>query len=66
MKKIYKAHILYTKERSRFEVLENGFEKLVTSEHKINSFKQDNAEIDGRKLLSFEVEYTMPERRFAK
>ena len=25
MKKIYKAHILYTKERSRFEVLENGY-----------------------------------------
>ena len=51
---------------SLMESLENGFEKLVTSEHKINSFKQDNAEIDGRKLLSFEVEYTMPERRFAK
>jgi hypothetical protein len=51
---------------SLMESLENGFEKLVTSEHHINSFKQDNAEIDGRKLLSFEVEYTMPERRFAK
>ena len=25
MKKIYKAHILYTKERSHFEVLENGY-----------------------------------------
>ena len=25
MKKIYKAHILYTKERNRFEVLENGY-----------------------------------------
>ena len=25
MKKIYKAHILYTKEQSRFEVLENGY-----------------------------------------
>ena len=25
MKKVYKAHILYTKERSRFEVLENGY-----------------------------------------
>lgn len=25
MKKIYKAHILYTKEKSRFEVLENGY-----------------------------------------
>ena len=25
MKKVYKAHILYTKERNRFEVLENGY-----------------------------------------
>ena len=25
MKKVYKAHILYTKEQSRFEVLENGY-----------------------------------------
>ena len=51
---------------SLMESLESGFETLVTSERKINSFKQDNAEMDGRKLLSFEVEYTMPARRFAK
>ena len=51
---------------SLMESLENGFEKLVTSERHINSFKQDNADIDGRKLLSCEVEYTMPGRRFAK
>jgi len=51
---------------SLMESLESGFETLVTSEHHINSFKQDNAEMDGRKLLSFEVEYTMPARRFAK
>ena len=25
MKKVYKAHILYTKEKSHFEVLENGY-----------------------------------------
>ena len=25
MTKVYKAHILYTKEQSRFEVLENGY-----------------------------------------
>ena len=25
MKKIYKAHILYTKKKDRFEVLENGY-----------------------------------------
>lgn len=51
---------------SLMESLESGFETLVTSERKINSFKQDSAEMDGRKLLSFEVEYTMPVRRFAK
>ena len=51
---------------SLMESLQSGFETLVTSERKINSFKQDNAEMDGKKLLSFEIEYTMPERRFAK
>ena len=51
---------------SLMESLETGFETLVTSEHNVNSYKQDNAEVDGRKLLSFELEYTMPERRFAK
>lgn len=51
---------------SLMESLEDGFEALVTSERKINSFKQDTAEADGRRLLSFEIEYTMPERRFAK
>ena len=51
---------------SLMESLESGFETLVTGEHNVNSFKQDNTEVDGRKLLSFEVEYTMPERRFAK
>ena len=25
MKKVYKAHILFTKEKTRFEVLENGY-----------------------------------------
>ena len=51
---------------SLMESLQSGFETLVTSERKINSFKQDNAEMDGKKLLSFEIEYTMPGRRFAK
>ena len=51
---------------SLMESLETGFERLVTAERKINSFKQDSAEFDGRKLLSFEVEYTMPGRVFAK
>ena len=48
------------------ESLESGFETLVTGEHNVNSFKQDNTEIDGKRLLSFEIEYSMPGRRFAK
>ena len=51
---------------SLMESLSSGFETLVTNERKINSFKQDTAEVDGKKLLSFEIEYTMPGRRFAK
>ncbi len=51
---------------SLMESLGSGFETLVTHDRNINSFRQDTAEADGRKLLSFEVEYTMPERRFAK
>ena len=51
---------------SLMESLESGFETLVTGEHNVNSFKQDNTEIDGKRLLSFEIEYTMPERKFAK
>ncbi|MBQ6137392.1 MAG: hypothetical protein IJI73_08490 [Kiritimatiellae bacterium] len=43
------------------------FEDLVTKEKNINSFKQDNAqERGGQRLLSFELEYTMPGRTFAK
>ena len=51
---------------SLMESLESGFETLVTGEHNVNSFKQDNTEIDGKRLLSFEIEYSMPGRRFAK
>ena len=43
------------------------FAKLVTREKKINSFKQDDASAKGGKqLLSFEIEYVMPERKFAQ
>lgn len=51
---------------SLMESLASGFETLVTNEKNVNSFRQDAAEADGRKLLSFEIEYKMPERRFAK
>ena len=33
MKKIYKAHILYTRERTRFEVLENGYVAVDADGH---------------------------------
>ena len=43
------------------------FATLVTKDKKIKSFKQDlTTTRDGKRLLSFEVEYTMPERTFAK
>ena len=43
------------------------FERLVTKEKRVKSFRQDaTADKNGHRLLSFEVEYTMPERRFAK
>lgn len=43
------------------------FEKLITKEKRVKSFRQDaSAGKGGRRLLAFEVEYTMPERRFAK
>ena len=44
-----------------------AFEPLVTKDRRIKSFDQDAAAGRGkRRLLAFEVEYTMPERRFAK
>ena len=44
-----------------------NFEKLITHDKRVRSFRQDvNAERGKRRLLTFEVEYTMPERRFAK
>lgn len=43
------------------------FATLVTKDRKIKSFKQDSAsDRAGKQLLSFEIEYTMPERRFAR
>ena len=43
------------------------FSSLVTKDKKIKSFKQDaSSGKDGKRLLSFELEYTMPERKFAK
>ena len=46
MKKIYKAHILYTKERSHFEVLENGY-VAVDAEGRVTGVAADLASLDG-------------------
>ncbi len=43
-----------------------SFSPLDTSEKKVKSFRQDAADSQKRKLLSFEIEYVMPERRFGK
>ena len=50
------------------ESLESAeFERLITKEKKIKSFRQEASAAKGnRRLLSFEVEYVMPGRRFAK
>lgn len=61
---------LTTKETPVVSMMESldspEFENLLTNDKKINSFRQTDIENDGRRLLSFEVEYSMPERRFAK
>ncbi len=45
MKKIYKAHILYTKERSRFEVLENGY-VAVDTDGRVSGISSDLESLD--------------------
>ena len=45
MKKIYKAHILYTKEQSRFEVLENGY-VAVDADGRVSGVATDLASLD--------------------
>ena len=47
MKKIYKAHILYTKEQSRFEVLENGY-VAVNAEGRVTGVATDLASLDSQ------------------
>ena len=47
MKKIYKAHILYTKEQSRFEVLENGY-VAVDAEGRVTGVATDLASLDSQ------------------
>lgn len=45
MKKIYKAHILYTKEKSRFEVLENGY-VAVDTDGRVSGISSDLESLD--------------------
>ena len=58
MKKVYKAHILFTKEKERFEVFENGYiavnDGLVTGvSDRLSDLDSDGAEVIdfGDKLL---------------
>jgi guanine deaminase len=45
MKKVYKAHILYTKEQSHFEVLENGY-VAVGADGRVTEVAADLASLD--------------------
>ena len=47
MKKVYKAHILYTKEQSRFEVLENGY-VVVDADGRVTGVATDLASLDSK------------------
>ena len=47
MKKIYKAHILYTKEKSHFEVLENGY-IAVDADGRVIGVATDLASLDSK------------------
>ena len=47
MKKVYKAHILYTKEQSRFEVLENGY-VAVDAYGRVTGVGADLASVDSK------------------
>ena len=54
MKKIYKAHILYTKEQYRFEVLENGY-VAVDADGRVVGVAADLASLDseGAEVVDF-------------
>ena len=54
MKKIYKAHILYTKEQNRFEVLENGY-VAVDADGRVIGVATDLASLDseGAEITDF-------------
>ena len=60
MKKVYKAHILFTKEKSRFEVLENGYVAVENS--KVTGISTDLAQLDseGAEVIDFGNKLLIP------
>ena len=59
--KIYKAHILYTKERSRFEVLENGY-VAVGEDGRVKGVSKDLSELggEGAQVIDFGDKLLIP------
>ena len=60
MKKVYKAHILFTKEKRRFEVLENGYVAVENS--KVTGISTDLAQLDseGAEVIDFGNKLLIP------
>ena len=60
MKKIYKAHILFTKEKDRFEVYENGY--IAVENGKVMGVSKDLAELDseGAEVIDFGDKLLIP------
>ena len=60
MKKVYKAHILFTKEKSRFEVLENGYVAVENS--KVTGVSTDLVQLDseGAEVIDFGNKLLIP------
>ena len=60
MKKIYKAHILFTKEKDCFEVYENGY--IAVENGKVTGVSKDLAELDseGAEVIDFGDKLLIP------
>ena len=60
MKKIYKAHILFTKEKDRFEVYENGY--IAVENGKVTGVSKDLPELDskGAEVIDFGDKLLIP------
>ena len=60
MKKVYKAHILFTKEKDRFEVFENGY--IAVEDGKVTGVSTNMAELDceGAELIDFGDKLLIP------